>query len=453
MTSNPSDELEAQGWSLAALFIRAVDLALAAAAMLAFAVVVLPLLVLRGRLRSRPSPRRILHLVNGSIDATKWRNGLYYYGSKGLMGDLDGYFERVVTVFFLTRGFRTERVTERCELIDFHLDQVAFLEGLGLSTTRVVLNTIAHLVFSTWLSASERVGVIQVADPYVSGLNGWILSVLTGARLSVLVMSNYDLHFEPSGRPMYSRLGSRRVEKLIERRVFQRAELVLADRIFYARYATDNGCDPRQVRVVPATVHQDFYLEPLAPRDARARFGLNEDDPVLLYVGRLHPEKHVLDLPEVLACARKVIPGTKLLVAGDGVLREELRDRAQELGVREEILLPGPLDIENLRMAYAAADVVLGTHMGFTLLEAALSGRPIVAYDWEWHPEVVENSRTGVLVPFGDRVAMAAAAASILDDRCRARELGNAARRTALERYAIGRNVERLREAYLGLGV
>ncbi len=452
MTSNPSDRLVAEGSSLGALLIRAADLALSAA-VLAIGVVLFPLLLLRGRVRSRPSPRRILHLVNGSIDATKWRNGLYYYGPNGLLGDLDGYFERVVAVFFLTRAFRSERITDRCELIDFHFDRVAFLEGLGLSMTRVVLNTIAHLVFSTWLSARERVGWVHVVDPYVSGPIGWVLSRLIGARLSVLVMSDYDLHFGVSGRPMYSRLGSRRLEKLIERHVFRCAELVLADRLFYARYATNNGCDPSRVKVFPASVHQDFYLEPEAPCDARARFGLSEDDRVLLYVGRLHPEKHVLDLPEVLACARKVNPRTKLLVAGDGVLREELRERADELGVGEEILFPGPLDIENLRMAYASADVVLGTHMGFTLLEAALSGRPIVAYDWEWHPELVESGRTGVLVPFGDRFAMAAAAASILDDRDRARELGSAARRTALERHAMGRNVERLREAYLGLEV
>jgi glycosyltransferase involved in cell wall biosynthesis len=453
MPSNPREERATRTGRLGALPVRAADLALAFTAVLTFTLFVLPLLLLRGRLRSRPSSRRILHLVNGSIDATKWRNGLYYYGPKGLLGDLDGFFERVITVFFLTREFRTERVTERCELIDYHFDRAAFFEGLGFSTTRVVLNAAAHLVFSTRLAASERVGVIQVTDPYVSGLNGWILSRLTGARLSVLVTSHYDLHFEPGGRPMYSRLGSRRVEKLIERRVFQRAELVLADRVFYARYATDNGCDPRKVRVFPATVHQDFYLEPPSSRDARARFGLNEDDSVLLYVGRLHAEKHVLDLPEVLAQARTAVPRAKLLVAGDGVLREELRGRALQHGVGERILLLGPLDLENLRLAYASADVVLGTHMGFTLVEAALSGRPIVAYDWEWHPELVESGRTGVLVPFGDRTAMAAATVAILGDPGRARELGGQARRRALDRHAIGRNVERLREAYASLEV
>jgi glycosyltransferase involved in cell wall biosynthesis len=80
--------------------------------------------------------------------------------------------------------------------------------------------------------------------------------------------------------------------------------------------------------------------------------------------------------------------------------------------------------------------------MGRALVEAALSSTPIVAYDVDWHSELITDGETGVLVPFGDREAMAGAVLRLLANPGRAAELGSRARRAAMATMsteAVGR--------------
>jgi glycosyltransferase involved in cell wall biosynthesis len=426
--------------------VRALDLLLAGCAALIGFVGLVPLLLAYGRLRRRSGRRQILHLVNGSIEATRGRSGLYYYGSQGLLGDLDGYFERVVAVFHFTRRRRSERLSETTELVDYHLDAVGFLERLGLHALRVVINELGYLLYLSRRIRADGVRFIQVTEPYVSGFNGALLAGLTGSDLAVLVTSDYDAHYRLLRRPTFEALRSRKLEKRIERFVFRQARLVVADRRYYADYALRNGARPEAVHVFPMSVHPAFYREPPDPLDARRRIGF-DGGPYLLYVGRLSSEKHVSDLIEVLRLLNSWGHAPRLAIAGDGPLREPLAARARELGLAERLLFLGQLGVEDLRLAYAAADAILGTHMGFTLLEAALSAGTVVAYDWEWHSEIVSQGETGRLVPFGDTAAMAAAARDLLADP-EARRLGRKARGACIDAYRPGRNVEHLRLVY-----
>ena len=71
--------------------------------------------------------------------------------------------------------------------------------------------------------------------------------------------------------------------------------------------------------------------------------------------------------------------------------------------------------------------------MGRALVEAALSGTPIVAYDVDWHSEFVSANVTGVLVASGDCEAMASAVLRMLDSPGDAITLGDRARRVAMD--------------------
>jgi len=165
---------------------------------------------------------------------------------------------------------------------------------------------------------------------------------------------------------------------------------------------------------------------------ARRRLGLPAEAPVVAAVGALGPEKCVGDA--VAACAR--LAGAHLLVAGDGPERAALERRAAALApgrVHFAGTLPGPAD------ALAAADVVVLASrtegMPGVLVEAGLSGRPVVATAVGGVPEIVRDGETGVLVPPGDVAALADGLARALASRDR---LGGAARRRCLAAFEIG---------------
>jgi glycosyltransferase involved in cell wall biosynthesis len=96
-----------------------------------------------------------------------------------------------------------------------------------------------------------------------------------------------------------------------------------------------------------------------------------------------------------------------------------------------------------LRFAAAVNLVPMG---GFSLIEACASGRPVVAYNVEWHAELVEDGRSGLLVDAEDCVGLAAAVASLLDNPGRSNSMGAAARERAFALHNI-ENVYRARSA------
>lgn len=156
----------------------------------------------------------------------------------------------------------------------------------------------------------------------------------------------------------------------------------------------------------------------------------------MLYVGRLEPVKHAQDLIDVLAGVVDRSPDVKLVVIGDGSLRQEFLDAAATPALAGRLLVLGAKDQEYIAGAMSRASVIVAPHMGRALVEAALSGTPIVAYDNDWHAEFIEDGLTGTLTPLRDPAAMAEAVLRLLEDPVLAGRLGAAARRRALAEMA-----------------
>ncbi len=88
---------------------------------------------------------------------------------------------------------------------------------------------------------------------------------------------------------------------------------------------------------------------------------------------------------------------------------------------------------------------------GRVLLEALLSGRPVVAYDVEWHAEVVRDGETGVLVSYRDARAMGQAIARLVREPAEARRLGDRAREATLAYADPDAVAQEKRRAYTSL--
>jgi D-inositol-3-phosphate glycosyltransferase len=150
--------------------------------------------------------------------------------------------------------------------------------------------------------------------------------------------------------------------------------------------------------------------------------------PLLLWVGRLQPWKGV----DVALRALREIPQAYLMIVGDGETRADLERLAQELGLAERVRFLGALPRERLPSIYAAADLLLATSFasetfGIGLVEAQACGLPVVASRFGGFPEVIDEGRTGLLVPPRDPAALAAAVRSLIDDPERRRAMADAA--------------------------
>jgi glycosyltransferase involved in cell wall biosynthesis len=162
------------------------------------------------------------------------------------------------------------------------------------------------------------------------------------------------------------------------------------------------GCGLKNVRAIPYGVH--------VPEEV----GTEDDPPAVLYVGRLSPEKNI----DVIAEATEGLPR---IVAGDGPDRDLLPDTIGFVGPEEVSRLYGR----------AAVVVVASSAEGLpnVVLEAMAHGKTVVATPVGGIPTVIEDGKTGMLVPVRDAAALRAAIEKAIGDPELRQKLGQAARK------------------------
>ncbi|MBV8202168.1 MAG: glycosyltransferase [Acidobacteria bacterium] len=174
----------------------------------------------------------------------------------------------------------------------------------------------------------------------------------------------------------------------------------------------------------------------------------------LLVVGRLRIRKGVDVLLAAMPELRRRHAGARLLIAGDGEHRAPLERAAAALGLGEAVSFLGLADAERVRrlLRGAAALVVPSIYEGMPLvvLEAMEAAVPVVASRVSGIPEVVEDGRTGWLVPPEEPPSLAAALAAVLDDPAEARRRGAAGRQRLRQRYRPEHVARRWRQAVVG---
>ncbi|NKC15724.1 MAG: glycosyltransferase [Gammaproteobacteria bacterium] len=190
---------------------------------------------------------------------------------------------------------------------------------------------------------------------------------------------------------------------------------------------------------------------PPPPTVARARFGLGEDDLVLGFVGRLHPNKGAQYLLEAFARIAPCLRGrtTKLVIAGDGPLAPALKRRAEELNLTNRVVWTGWLTEPG--PAYAVMDVFVSPSvhepLGNVVLEAWACGLPVIATRSQGPLELIEHDTNGVLVPISKPCDLAAAAETLLLDESARQVLGEAGRAALRATHSEGQ----VTDAYLDL--
>ncbi len=163
-----------------------------------------------------------------------------------------------------------------------------------------------------------------------------------------------------------------------------------------------------------------------APPADRALFDTPAGATVLFAAGRLHRNKAY----DVLLAALAGLPDTILWLAGEGPEREPLAQQASALGIASRVRFLGWRD--DVAALYAAADIFVcpSRHepLGNVVLEAWALGVPVVAAAAAGPAGLIEDGRTGLLVPVDDAAALAAALRRVIADGALRRALVAAGR-------------------------
>lgn len=192
----------------------------------------------------------------------------------------------------------------------------------------------------------------------------------------------------------------------------------------------------------PLSVLPQLGVDPavFAPASAPRQDGRAANAPFVVgYVGRLVPQKGVLDAVAALAL---LPPRVRLRLVGDGVQRQEIVARAERLGVRDRLDLDEGGWTGDVPAALRRLDALaLPSHttrswkeqFGRVLVEAMSCGVPVVGSSSGEIPHVIGEA--GLVYPEGDVPALAAALRRLADDPALRAELGRRGRARVLERY------------------
>ncbi|MDR3764605.1 MAG: glycosyltransferase [Acidobacteriota bacterium] len=159
-----------------------------------------------------------------------------------------------------------------------------------------------------------------------------------------------------------------------------------------------------------------FAAAVVVPEGFKQTAGFRAHDPVLLTAARLEPQKGHAVLLRAMAALKPEFPALRLVLLGEGSLREELASLARELGLADSVLMPGHSPDTRVWMSAADVCVLPSFAEGLPLfaIESLAAARPMVATAVDGTPEIVLDKRTGLLVPPGDAAALAEAIAEVL---------------------------------------
>ncbi|MGC9202097.1 MAG: glycosyltransferase family 4 protein [Thermoproteota archaeon] len=203
--------------------------------------------------------------------------------------------------------------------------------------------------------------------------------------------------------------------------------------------------------VIPNGVDPDLFKP--SPENSSIKNKYNVDGPLVLYVGRLWYNKGLHLLLLAFKSVVQTIESAKLLVVGDGPLRNELVNVARRLNLMNNVVFVGEVDNKELPNYYNSCDVFalpsVFEGQGIAALEAMSCGKPVVAFNVGGIPEVVEDGKTGFLVKPYSIKDFSESIIKLLKDPGLRKAMGIEGRKVAEQKFQWKNIVKQLINVYL----
>jgi glycosyltransferase involved in cell wall biosynthesis len=335
--------------------------------------------------------------------------------------EIEYFAPRGVDVTVITNGSGERTAGRDVTYISVSTPQVVYpLRSLIFSAkaSRVLRNLPAFDVIETHHDAGAA-GLLSLFHHHRAAGTAFVEVVHGVLRDEYAAIRRYETTFSRGGLAAIGLLPLSWVEQLAARR----ADAVVAVSEYSAgQIAARYGVPPERIYVVPNGIDTSRYT----PSAHKPKIGSPECS--VLYVGRFHTRKGVLQLLKAVSTAYITHKNLRRKLVGHGPLEAALRAEAERLRLSEVVDFLGPLDDKAVLEAYRSADIVcvpsLQEGQGIVALEAQACGVPVVATRAGGLAEAVLHKRTGLLVLVGDTSALARALTKLAGSPALRREFG-----------------------------
>ena len=257
-------------------------------------------------------------------------------------------------------------------------------------------------LFSHW--KRNRPDVVYVATETPLGYSATKAAATLGIPVAAGFHTNFDQYLET-----YKLDGFKPAALAFLKKVHNKASCTFAPSPEVIDRLKAEGFD--DVRLLGRGVDTELFCPTKRSKELRAQWGVQDDDLVCLYVGRISTEKNIPLSFESYYAMRKICPTAKMVVVGDGPERESLQRK------HPEIIFAGMQIGEDLAEHYASSDVLLFASetetYGNVVMEALGSGNITLSYDYAAPKRFVHEGVNGYKAPLGDNEAYIAAAIEI----------------------------------------
>ncbi|MCB2059221.1 MAG: glycosyltransferase family 4 protein [Novosphingobium sp.] len=176
------------------------------------------------------------------------------------------------------------------------------------------------------------------------------------------------------------------------------------------------------------------------------------EQPVILCLGRLIPQKGFDVALKAFAKVESVVPDARLAIVGEGSEEATLKRLAAKLGIAMKVDFPGPVPPENVYQVINTATMLLmpSRYEGLPLvsLQAAKMQRPIISSDVDGLPELIIDGQSGLVLRENNEEELAEAIISLFQNPARAVAMGKAAALRLEERFGFENCVDQYERLY-----
>lgn len=207
---------------------------------------------------------------------------------------------------------------------------------------------------------------------------------------------------------------------------------------------------PEQYITIYSGIELDKFRTNIDVIKKKAEFGIGPGDKVVGVVSKLWEGKGHKCILQAAGEVVKKVHNVKFLFVGEGYLKDELENLADELGLKDKVIFTGfRTDIPEITACFDIALLVsLFEGLGRVLLEAMAMGKAVIASRVGGIIDVVDDGKTGILIPPGDKEALAQAMVRLLSDSDLAARMGKAGKEKIDARFSAKTMVKEIEKVY-----
>ncbi len=314
-------------------------------------------------------------------------------------------------------------------------------EGIIRSPALPISDTGYHISFRYSDVARQQLqtmDLLHVHHPFVSGRLALRYGKAWGLPIVYTNHTRYDLYAQHYLPPLSDALAEMLLRSYMPGFTAQ-CDLVVAPSPGLAAVLRDLGVTT-PITIIPNGIELASFRTPAQPR-RRTDFGWPEEARVLIYTGRLSPEKNLALLLHAFAAAHTALPQLRLLLVGDGPESPRLRQQVTQMGLHHLVHFAGLRPYSDVPGYLAAADAFITASVTevhpLSVVEALAAGLPVIGVDAPGIRDLIKNEYNGLLA-LEDVASLAAHIVRLMaDEALRARLTAGAL--ASSERYTIER--------------